>query len=99
MLYDLFLYDVWGNSDDGFEVNDVYLHQRNIELSDDDLQSPDNLFHALVRLGFMKADRDIDLFWLAHTCGKAEVTFDYDGRPIGEFRRVADLRLRHFIYF
>lgn len=86
MLYDLYLYDVWGNPEDGFEVNNIYLHQRNIELSDDDLQSPDDLFHALVRLGFVNADRDIDKFWLAHTCSKAMVTFDYDGVPIGELR-------------
>ena len=41
-------FDVWGNPDDGFEVND---HTRlgTIELDDDDLDSNDTLLEAILK--------------------------------------------------
>ena len=35
MKYRLFTYDVWGNSDDGYEVNEVYKTDTYIHLTED----------------------------------------------------------------
>ena len=52
--YSMVEYDVWGNSKDGFEVNNAYVTEKDIVLSDDCLKSNKALIAALKRLGFIK---------------------------------------------
>ena len=37
-LYDVFTYDVWGNEEDGYEVNDVYPFARGVEVKQEEAE-------------------------------------------------------------
>lgn len=51
--YDLYVYDVWGNPKDGFQVNDVYLNEKDIVISEDSLETDEKLIQALKRLNLI----------------------------------------------
>ena len=52
--YDLYIYDVWGNPNDGFEVNDVYLNEKDIVISEDSLKTNKSLIQALKQLNLIE---------------------------------------------
>ena len=52
--YSLIVYDLWGNPKDGFEVNNAYVAERDIVLSDDSLSTDKKLVSALRRLNLIK---------------------------------------------
>lgn len=84
----LYSYDVWGNAEDGYEVNDVIGPHETVELSEEDLKTDKSLHKALLREGIFKKsykygsfeyDGDEDIIYIERS---------KDGYPEGELRRV-----------
>lgn len=62
--YNIYTYDVWGNEEDGFDVNDRF-KLGTLELSDADVNSDSRLANRLKENGFVKettttSDLEID---------------------------------------
>jgi len=54
-IYDLYIYDVWGNARDGFHVNDRFLDTKGIEIPEKIIHSSNKaLIQELKRQGFIK---------------------------------------------
>ncbi|MBR1760239.1 MAG: hypothetical protein IJ741_03565 [Schwartzia sp.] len=79
MKYEIYLYDVWGNDEDGYEVNDVLPTGTVVG---EDVISEDRLCKVL-GLGD-PAKMDID------DLGGDALSVDYDGKPYCELRRMED---------
>ncbi len=80
--YNLHLYDVWGNADDGYEVNDVYPSHTSIELAegftDEDVKS------ALREACGCQTNRVTIEDSGAEDC--IYINSSEDGKPLGELR-------------
>ena len=79
--YRLYTYDVWGNANDGYEVNNVYCESQtyNIDPNWNDKQ----LINELKKLGLIKKG----LHQKIEVGGNdLTITFDYKGRPEFELR-------------
>ncbi len=80
-------YDVCGNADDGYEVNNVFRTSEYVEIPEG-VNTDAELFAHLKKIGFInkpylrvnkfETDHNVDC---SHT-----IYFSYDGRPEGEFR-------------
>lgn len=79
-------YDVWGNAEDGYDVNQVFKTSDTVELPDG--LNDAELFAHLVQCGFLSGkDIKAELFETDHNVSCEDVIyFSYDGRPEGEFR-------------
>ena len=91
MKYNLYTYDLLGNDEDGFEVNDVYLNTSNIELDDCDLETDYTLFAALKKQNLVNDTVGIDklnLDWQEDVNGNFTIYIDYDGKPACELRPI-----------
>ena len=91
MKYNLYIYELLGNEDDGFEVNDIYLNTSNIELDDRDLETDDSLFAALKKQDLVNDTVSIDklnLDWQEDANGNFTIYIDYDGKPACELRPI-----------
>lgn len=85
--YKLYSYDVWGNEEDGFEVNDIYPTGMEIELEDEE-DNDEEMLRALIEVDFLK-----------YTCRSGDIIFENDDeecitfsdaetyQPIGELRK------------
>lgn len=51
--------DVWGNSEDGFEVNDVMRYENYITIAEN--LSDDDIIQALINKGYLAENRDYTL--------------------------------------
>lgn len=80
-------YDVWGNAEDGFDVNQVFRTSEYVDIPDA-VQTDAQLFDHLVNIGFLSGkDIRAELFETDHNVACDDVIyFSYDGRPEGEFR-------------
>ena len=91
MKYNLYIYDLQGNDEDGFVVNNVYLNTSNIELDDCDLETDDTLLAALKTQDLVSNSVDIDKLnfdWQEDSNGNFTIYIDYDGNPACELRPV-----------
>lgn len=83
----IWTYDVWGNANDGYEVNDCYCQCREHEIESDDGQPTDaqvrECFETYFGLGKTRIDIDGD-------DRSVYVTRERDGYPIGEMIRNTD---------
>ena len=89
MKYNLYTYELLGNDEDGFVVNDVYLNTANIELDDCDLETDDTLFAALKTQDLVDDTVDIDKLnfdWQEDANCNFTIYIDYDGKPACELR-------------
>jgi hypothetical protein len=77
-----YIYDVWGNSEDGFEVNNIYGTDKQYDISDDISDSD------LVAMVFGKEANLVEID--SHYCDETAIGFNRisDGKPIGEIRKV-----------
>lgn len=80
MEFRVYALDVWGNSEDGYEVNDCIATDNIIELSDD--WTPKDIAEQImedrtIRLS-IEGDEDFTLY----------VDREKDGRPLVELRRI-----------
>lgn len=53
-ICELISFDLWGNSKDGYEINDMYTLERDIVISDEIINDDKLLIKALKKLGFIK---------------------------------------------
>ena len=91
MKYNLYTYDLLGNDEDGFEVNEVYLNTSNIELDDCDLETGETLLASLKKQDLVDNTIDIDnleLDWQEGANGNCTIYIDYDGKPACEIRPI-----------
>lgn len=58
-LWEVISYDVWGNQDDGYEVNAAYTTGRVVEI--DDEENDDNVVAALIDAGELVPNAAVDL--------------------------------------
>lgn len=82
MKYRLYIYDVWGNSEDGYEVNDKF-PQCTIEVAD--INNDEAIFDALTDEGYCINGVEINIE------GDEQVLYfdsSIDGKPLAELRRV-----------
>lgn len=81
-VYRLYAYDVWGNSEDGFNVNDTFRTTETVELSlsDDENQ----ILKALVAGDVIEAREDFEID--ASNEETIFLTSTVDGMPVGELR-------------
>lgn len=84
--YTVHALDVWGNAEDGYEVNDVYPSRGTIELPAD---ATDAQIVAALQAAHFASRADIDLS-LVEIDGEPGYTLylSYDGRPEFELRKV-----------
>lgn len=75
--------DVWGNADDGYEVNDIYPSQGVIDLPDDANRM--RIIALLQAGGYVRADIDPNLVTIDDD--GYDIHLDYDGRPEMTLRR------------
>lgn len=79
----IYTYDVWGNAEDGFDVNNVYFNSTE-ELEDTDLLDDEHLYWALIRLGVLVPDSKVSLNWQDEDL--CYINDSTDGKPLGEIR-------------
>ena len=91
MKYNLYTYDLLGNDEDGFTVNDVHINTANIELDDCDLETDKTLFTALMRRELIRESvnpNNLDIDWQEDCNGKFVIYINYDGKPACELRPI-----------
>lgn len=79
----IYTYDVWGNAEEGYEVNDIYFDSR-IDLEESDLFDDENLYWALIRLDMLAPDSKVYFEWQDEDL--CYVNGSTDGKPLGEIR-------------
>lgn len=81
--YTVHFLDVWGNDNDGYEVNDIYPSSAEIDI----LEGMD--YPAIVQLlidkGIVRPSIDVDS--VECTGEESQIFIDYDGRPEIELRK------------
>jgi hypothetical protein len=79
-----YAYDVWGNVEDGYDVNNVFRTADTVDIPVDCV-TDGQLFEHLREVGFLNGKNlQADLF---ETDGDNEVIYlTYDGKPEGELR-------------
>lgn len=84
-IYKVCSLDVWGNAEDGWDVNDLFVQGR-IELADSD--GKDEILAKLMAEGFLRAGLRLDIddsdAWLI------TIDFAHNGMPLLQLRRELD---------
>lgn len=87
-----YMYDVWGNAKDGYDVNDVLRTNEVVDIPNVVLGSDRALITYLKKIGFMKPSVRADQ--VEFEDGGSSTTDDwfmlsvsYKGKPEGEFRK------------
>lgn len=85
--YRYYSYDVWGNADDGYDVNNVFRTADVIAIPDG-LDSDAALFEHLRSIGFLTGKNlDVALFsTIGDYCDSTTIYMEYDSKPAGELR-------------
>jgi hypothetical protein len=84
-LYNVHFLDVWGNAEEGFEVNDVYPSQATIELDND--STDEQIVKALQEADVICAGVDLSLFTIEGERGFT-LYVGYENCPQLELRTV-----------
>lgn len=83
-MYELINYfDVWGNKQDGYEVNNLCTEERDIYLGED--ASDMDLLKFLKRIGFLKKHVRLNMLCIEDLGGQIEIS-DIHGMPICRFQ-------------
>lgn len=83
MQYNVHFLDVWGNAEEGYEVNDVYPSQATIELEGD--LTDEQIVKVLQEADVICEDVDLSLFAIEGEQGFT-LYLSYDNRPEVELR-------------
>lgn len=84
--YDVWSYDVWGNEEDGFEVNDRS-KIGTIDLSDADVDVDRQLINQLIKNGFLKENANVSDFAIDGCQYTLYVNVEANGYPLYELVR------------
>lgn len=79
--YRVYTYDLWGNENDGYEVNDVYQQQQLLEIADN---ATDNEIKALLLKECFSAGSTSEKITIE---GEDTLYIEYDGKPVAELRK------------
>ena len=80
----IYTYDVWGNAEDGYEVNDVYFNST-VELEDTDFLDDEHLYWALIRLGVLEPNSEVSLNWHGNAASKVSSANKSTTRSVAGF--------------
>lgn len=83
MKYEYISYDVWGNDDDGYEVNQSFHTGEIVKI--DPLDDDEGLIKSLQEQGFLIGAIDYDKLRIDGETGYS-LYFEYEGRPEFELR-------------
>jgi hypothetical protein len=78
-------YDVWGNAEEGYEVNNVFRTSEFINIPEPALANDQTLFAHLQQIGFLKPTAQVENF--SSDGDEGIIYLEYDGRPEGELRK------------
>lgn len=77
-------FDVWGNEEDGYEVNDLCVEETGIFIADD--STDQQVLNLLVRIGFLTTD-DPEKVCVINNGDMIEIESVEDGCPLGRLER------------
>ena len=77
-------FDIWGNSEDGWDVNDSCILYRDIFLPED--FSDNEIIDTLINIGYFKINASVSNFEIVDLCGMIEINNASDGSPICALR-------------
>lgn len=77
-------FDVWGNEEDGYEVNDLCVEETGIFTADD--STDQQVLNLLVRIGFLTTD-DPEKVCVINNGDMIEIESVEDGCPLGRLER------------
>lgn len=77
-------FDVWGNEEDGYEVNDLCVEETDIFIADD--STDQEVLSLLVRIGFLTTD-DPEKVCVINNGDMIEIESVEDGCPLGRLER------------
>nr|DAN68017.1 MAG TPA: hypothetical protein [Caudoviricetes sp.] len=77
-------FDVWGNEEDGYEVNDLCVEETGIFIADD--STDQEVLNLLVRIGFLTTD-DPEKVCVINNGDMIEIESVEDGCPLGRLER------------
>lgn len=81
----VYTYDIWGNEEGGFEVNDIFMTSEYVTLSDN--MTDAEILHALEEEGIIISGIDHEKVEIDGEFDYA-LYFSYDDRPEFELRRI-----------
>ena len=85
-MYELINYfDVWGNEQDGWEINNQCVEKRDITIVDD--AKNDDIIEYLKNCDFLTKDCTADDFYILWDCDYIEIYSKKDGMPLYCFRK------------
>lgn len=79
--YRVFTYDLWGNDEDGYEVNDVYRQSQTLTIAE---EATDSDIKTLLLRECFTAGSDIEKITIN---GEETLYIEYDGKPVAELRK------------
>ena len=77
-------FDVWGNAEVGYEVNDLCVEETGIFIADD--STDQEVLNLLVRIGFLTTD-DSEKVCVINNGDMIEIESVEDGCPLGRLER------------
>lgn len=77
-------FDVWGNAEVGYEVNDLCVEETGIFIADD--STDQEVLNLLVRIGFLTTD-DSEKVCVINNGDMIEIESVEDGYPLGRLER------------
>lgn len=77
-------FDVWGNEEDGYEVNDLCVEETGIFIADN--STDQQVLNLLVRIGFLTTD-DPEKVCVINNGDMIEIESVEDGCPLGRLER------------
>lgn len=89
--YTVHALDVWGNAEEGYDVNDVYPSQGVLELDDAlDFWSPEYIIRAMTEQGFINPLPSFAVSEVEIDNQDSWISLDYRGRPEFQLRKVEE---------
>lgn len=87
-----YVYDVWGNAKDGYEVNDAFRTSEVFDIPNVVLQSDRAMITYLKKIGFLKSSARANLVEFDDGGSSTKddwftLSLSYNGKPEGEFRK------------
>lgn len=83
--FDLIDYDVWGNEEDGFEVNDLFYIERGLEFEE---VTKESVLAMLKEVDYLKDHVTLDMLDIELEEFHIYVNESHTSRPLCEFRKV-----------
>lgn len=83
--FDLIDYEVWGNEEEGFEVNDLFYIERGLEFEE---VTKESIFAMLKEVNYLKDHATLDMLDIELEEFSIYVSVRASARPLCEFRKV-----------